>query len=52
MPEQLLLNSGSPIWYKENVVIRTELADGDSPDNDDVIAKSAVINEIGLTTTK
>lgn len=52
IPELLLLSGGSPIWYKGNVVGSIGVAGGGGPDNDDLIAKSAIINEIGITTTK
>lgn len=52
LPELLLLSGGAPIWYNGNVVGSVGVAGGGSPENDDLIAKSAIINEIGLTTTK
>ena len=52
IPELLLLSGGSPIWYKGNVVGSIGVAGGGGPDNDDLIAKAAIINEIGITTTK
>lgn len=52
IPELLLLSGGSPIWYKGNVVGSIGVAGGGGPDNDDLIAKSAILNEIGITTTK
>ncbi|RKS92650.1 uncharacterized protein GlcG (DUF336 family) [Flavobacterium limicola] len=51
IPELLLLSGGSPIWYKGNVVGSIGVAGGGCPDTDDLIAKSAIINEIGITTT-
>jgi uncharacterized protein GlcG (DUF336 family) len=51
IPELLLLSGGSPIWYKGNVVGSIGVAGGGGPDTDDLIAKSAIINEIGITTT-
>lgn len=52
LPELLLLSGGSPIWYKGNVVGSIGVAGGGSPENDDLIAKSASINENGITTSK
>lgn len=52
LPELLLLSGGSPIWYKGKVVGSIGVAGGGSPENDDLIAKSATINENGITTTK
>lgn len=52
IPELLLLSGGSPIWYKGNVVGSIGVAGGGGPDNDDLIAKSAILNELGITTTK
>lgn len=52
LPELLLLSGGTPIWYKGSVVGSIGVAGGGSPENDDLIAKSAINNEIGLTTTK
>lgn len=52
LPELLLLSGGSPIWYKGNVVGSIGVAGGGSPENDDVIAKSASIVENGITTSK
>lgn len=52
LPELLLLSGGSPIWYKGKVVGSIGVAGGGSPENDDLIAKSAVINENGITTNK
>lgn len=52
LPELLLLSGGSPIWYQGNVVGSIGVAGGGSPENDDLIAKSASINENGITTSK
>lgn len=52
LPELLLLSGGTPIWYKGNVVGSIGIAGGGSPENDDLIAKSASINETGITTSK
>jgi uncharacterized protein GlcG (DUF336 family) len=52
LPELLLLSGGSPIWYQGNVVGSIGVAGGGSPENDDLIAKSAAIKENGITTSK
>lgn len=50
LPELLLLSGGTPILYKGNVIGSIGVAGGGSPENDDLIAKSAEITEIGITT--
>lgn len=52
LPELLLLSGGVPIWYKGNVIGSVGVAGGGNAENDDLIAKSASIPEIGITTTK
>lgn len=52
LPELLLLSGGSPIWYKGNIVGSIGVAGGGSPENDDFLAKSATIQEFGISTTK
>ena len=52
LPELLLLSGGLPIWYKGNAVGSIGVAGGGSPENDDLIAKSASINENEITTSK
>lgn len=52
LPELLLLSGGTPIWYKGNIIGSIGVAGGGSAENDDLIAKSAEIKEIGITTTK
>lgn len=52
LPELLLLSGGLPIWYQGNVVGSIGVAGGGSPENDDLIAKSAAIKENGITTSK
>lgn len=52
LPELLLLSGGAPIWYKGNIIGSIGVAGGGSPENDDLIAKSAAITELGITTTK
>lgn len=51
LPELLLLSGGSPIWFKGNVIGSVGIAGGGSAENDDLLAKSASIPEIGITTT-
>ncbi|MDA6070075.1 heme-binding protein [Flavobacterium sp. AC] len=52
LPELLLLSGGIPIWYKGNIIGSIGVAGGGNPENDDLIAKSAAIAELGITTTK
>jgi uncharacterized protein GlcG (DUF336 family) len=52
LPELLLLSGGAPIWYKGNIIGSIGVAGGGSAENDDLIAKSAAIPELGITTTK
>ncbi|MDI1316492.1 heme-binding protein [Flavobacterium sp.] len=52
LPELLLLSGGAPIWYKGAVIGSVGVAGGGSAENDDLLAKSASIPEIGITTTK
>lgn len=48
LPELLLLSGGAPIWYNGNVIGSIGIAGGGSAENDDLIAKSASIVEIGM----
>ncbi|WP_159467004.1 heme-binding protein [Dyadobacter sp. 3J3] len=50
LPELLLLGGGSPIWFEGKVIGAIGVAGGGSPENDDLIAKSANIEEAGITT--
>ncbi|MEO7975850.1 heme-binding protein [Flavobacterium sp.] len=52
LPELLLLSGGIPIWYNGNIIGSIGVAGGSSPENDDSIAKSAAITELGITITK
>lgn len=52
LPELLLLSGGAPIWFKGNVIGSIGVAGGGSAENDDMLAKSATIPEVGITTTK
>ena len=48
--ELLLLSGGVPVWFKGNVIGSVGVAGGGSPENDDLIARAASIEEIGITT--
>ncbi len=50
LPELLLLSGGSPIWYNGNIIGSIGVAGGGSAENDDLIAKSGEITELGITT--
>lgn len=50
LPELLLLSGGAPIYYKGNIIGSIGVAGGGSAENDDLIAKSAEIKELGITT--
>lgn len=52
LPELLLLSGGAAIWYKGSVIGSVGVAGGGSAENDDLLAKSASMPEIGITTTK
>lgn len=52
LPELLLLSGGAPIWFKDEVIGSIGVAGGGSAENDDLLAKSASITEIGITTSK
>ena len=52
LPELLLLSGGIPIWHNRNIIGSIGVAGGGSPENDDSIAKSAAITELGITITK
>lgn len=47
----LLLSGGVPIWYNGKIIGSVGIAGGGSPENDDLLAKSASIPELGITTT-
>lgn len=51
LPELLLLSGGVPIWYKGTVIGSIGVSGGGSAENDDLIAKSVSIPELGITTT-
>lgn len=51
LPELLLLSGGTPVWFKGEVIGSIGVAGGGSAENDDVLAKSGEIREIGITTT-
>ncbi|WP_317040110.1 MULTISPECIES: heme-binding protein [unclassified Chryseobacterium] len=46
------MSGGTPIWYKGEIIGSVGVSGGGSPENDDWIAQSASIPEIGITTTK
>lgn len=50
LPELLLLSGGAPIFYKGTIVGSIGVAGGGSAENDDLLAKSAQILEMGITT--
>lgn len=52
LPELLLLSGGVPIWYKDNIIGSIGVSGGGSPENDDWIARSASIPELGITSSK
>lgn len=49
LPELLLLSGGVPIFWKDNIVGSIGIAGGGSAENDNSIAKSAKISEMGIT---
>lgn len=52
LPELLLLSGGQPLWQNGKLVGSIGVAGGGSPDNDDNLAKAAMISEIGISTQK
>ena len=50
LPELLLLSGGTPIFWNGNIVGSIGIAGGGSAENDDIIAKSAEIPSVGITT--
>ena len=50
IPELLLLGGGTPIYFEGEIIGSVGIAGGGSPENDDAIAKSASIPEVGITT--
>jgi uncharacterized protein GlcG (DUF336 family) len=50
LPELLLLGGGYPLWFKGKLVGAIGVAGGGSPENDDLIAKSAGIPKAGILT--
>lgn len=52
LPELLLLSGGMPIWYKGNIIGSIGIAGGGSAENDDLIAKSVSIPQMGITISK
>ena len=43
---------GQPLWQNGKIVGSIGVAGGGSPDNDDNLAKSAIISKIGISTQK
>lgn len=52
LPELLLLSGGMPVWYKGTVIGSIGIAGGGSAENDDLIARSVAIPQLGITTSK
>ena len=52
LPELLLLSGGMPVWYGGNVIGSIGIAGGGSAENDNLIAKSVTIVQLGITTSK
>jgi uncharacterized protein GlcG (DUF336 family) len=50
LPELLLLGGGCPLWFEGKLVGAIGVAGGGSPENDDLIAKSASLQEAGILT--
>jgi uncharacterized protein GlcG (DUF336 family) len=50
LPELLLLGGGCPLWFEGKLIGAIGVAGGGSPENDDLIAKSAGISEAGIFT--
>lgn len=52
LPELLLLSGGIPIWYKGIVIGSIGIAGGGSAENDDLIARSVTMPQLGISTSK
>ena len=52
LPELLLLSGGQPLWQNGKLIGSIGVAGGGSPENDDNLAKAAIISEIGVSTQK
>ena len=50
LPELLLLGGGCPLWFEVKLVGAIGVAGGGSPENDDLIAKSASLQKAGIFT--
>ncbi|MCE7065794.1 heme-binding protein [Dyadobacter sp. CY326] len=50
LPELLLLGGGCPLWFDGKLIGAIGVAGGGSPENDDLIAKSASIQQAGILT--
>jgi uncharacterized protein GlcG (DUF336 family) len=52
LPELLLLGGGVPLWHENIIVGSIGVAGGGSAENDDLIARSAVLPTAGITVKK
>jgi uncharacterized protein GlcG (DUF336 family) len=52
LPELLLLGGGVPIWHNNVIIGAIGVAGGGSAENDDLIARSAVLQIAGVTVNK
>lgn len=52
LPELLLLGGGVPLWHENTIVGSIGVAGGGSAENDDLIARSAVLSMSGITVKK
>lgn len=52
LPELLLMSGGTPIWYQGEVVGSIGISGGGSAENNDMVAKSVAIPELGITTAQ
>ena len=52
LPELLLLSGGAPIYYKNEIIGSIGVAGGGSAENDDLIAQSVAIPEVGISAKK
>ena len=50
LPELLLLGGGCPLWFDGKLIGAIGVAGGGSPENDDLIAKSASLQKAGIFT--
>ena len=52
LPELLLLSGGVPLYFNGKIIGSIGIAGGGSPQNDDLIGRSAAIPEVGISTIK